>query len=237
MFKVLPFLQLLRGFGPRDQKKRAPLGMFGILELSACPAPSSWIQRTNATVNHICSFHIGFFVHIVVFLVYERPPVIRTCSGCCSRPPAQLGNIILGGWPSWGAPAPQTPRTWRLRRQQGSPKWGGGGRRPPPPHFGRGGRRPPRPCWRRRRQVRGVWGAGAPQEGQPPRIMLPSCAGAWVLPALPHDSSPDQKNDYPEHFGTGTVLGVFLVRPGQVLHKHRKEQLGCPTSARPNRVT
>ena len=31
------------------------------------------------------------------------------------------------------------------------------------------GRRPPRPCWRRRRQVRGVWGAGAPQEGQAPQ--------------------------------------------------------------------
>ena len=76
--------------------------------------------------------------------------------------PAELGSIILGCWPSWGAPAPQTPRTWRLRRQQGSPKWGGGGRRPPPPHFGRGGRRPPRPCWRRRRQVRGVWGAEPP---------------------------------------------------------------------------
>ena len=97
---------------------------------------------------------------------YERPPVILTCSGCCSWPPAQLGSIILGGWPSWGAPAPQTPRTWRLRRQQGRgglrpprPKWGGGGLRPPPPHFGV-------PCWRRRRQVRGVWGAGAPQEGQ-----------------------------------------------------------------------
>ena len=104
----------------------------------------------------------------------ERPPVILTCSGCCSLPPAQLGSIILGGWPSWGAPAPQTPRTWRLRRQQGSPKWGGGGRRPP------------RPCWRRRRQVRGVWGAGAPQEGQPPRIILPTCAGGWVLLALPH---------------------------------------------------
>ena len=94
--------------------------------------------------------------------------------------PAELGSIILGGWPSWGAPAPQTPRTWRLRRQQGRgglrpprPKWGGGGLRPPPPHFGD-------PCWRRRRQVRGVWGAGAPQEGQPPRIMLPSCAGGQL---------------------------------------------------------
>ena len=104
----------------------------------------------------------------------EQPLVILTCSGCWSSPPAQLGGIILGGWPSWGAPAPHTPWTWRLRRQQGSPKWGGGGRRPPP-----------RPCWRRRRQVRGVWGAGAPQEGQPPRIMLPSCAGGRVLPALP----------------------------------------------------
>ena len=27
------------------------------------------------------------------------------------------GLAFLGGWPSWGAPAPQTPRTWRLRRQ------------------------------------------------------------------------------------------------------------------------
>ena len=65
----------------------------------------------------------------------KRPPVILTCSGCCSWPPAQLGSIILGGWPSWGAPAPQTPRTWRLRRQQGR-----GGLRPPRPKWG--GRRP-----------------------------------------------------------------------------------------------
>ena len=98
------------------------------------------------------------------------------------------GGQILGNWPSWGAPAPQTPRpswggsapqtprTWRLRRQQGSPQWGGGGRRPPPPHLrpapigaggagsgGSGGAEPPQ-------EGRGVWGAGAPQEGQPPKF-------------------------------------------------------------------
>ena len=63
----------------------------------------------------------------------------------------------LGGWTSWGAPARQTPRTWRLRRQQGSQKWRG--RRPkaaptllapeaPGPGglvgLGPGGREPPR---------------------------------------------------------------------------------------------
>ena len=54
---------------------------------------------------------------------------------CHRRPPAQVGDKLLGGWPYWGAPAPQTPRTWRLRRQQGSPKWGGGSPpgRPAPP--------------------------------------------------------------------------------------------------------
>ena len=44
----------------------------------------------------------------------------------------------------------------------------------------------PAPYWRRRRQVRGVLGAGAPLEGQPPRIMLPSCAGDRVLLAAAH---------------------------------------------------
>ena len=88
---------------------------------------------------------------------YERPPVILTCSGCCSLPPAQLGSIILGGWPSWGAPAPQTPRTWRLRRQQergglrpSRPKWGAAAFGRAPTFWGS--------YWRRRSQVRGGWG-------------------------------------------------------------------------------
>ena len=56
-----------------------------------------------------------------------------------------------------------------------------------------------------------MWGAdggGSPlrksQEGQPPRIMLPSCAGGRVLPALPRllDQSPQ-------------VLRIlFEIRPG-----------------------
>ena len=58
--------------------------------------------------------------------------------------------------PSWGAPAPQIPQTWRLRRQHAGRKWGSllapgapgpgglGGRIPPRKAGGSGGREPPR---------------------------------------------------------------------------------------------
>ena len=81
------------------------------------------------------------------------------------------------------------------------PFWAGRPKAAAPPHFGRGGRRPPRPYWRRRRQVRGIWGAGAPQEGQPPRLVLPSCGGASVFPALPQVC-------------VGSCVGAAVPQPG-----------------------
>ena len=54
-------------------------------------------------------------------------------------PPAQQVTNFWGNWPSWGAPATQTPRTWRLRRQQrrwpsaaASPFWAGRPEAAPP---------------------------------------------------------------------------------------------------------
>ena len=74
--------------------------------------------------------------------------------------------------PSWGAPAPQIPwLSWVTPPPHaldlappaptGNPEWGEDGRKPPP-----------RPYWRRRRQVRGFWGAGAPQKGRVSQFML-----------------------------------------------------------------
>ena len=115
---------------------------------------------------------------------------------------------------------PPDPRAWRFRRQQGIT---GINRAPPQIH--------PNPPKRGIKGIKGVgagrpllahvgaasggrggmWGAdggGSPlrksQEGQPPRIMLPSCAGGRVLPALPRllDQSPQ-------------VLRIlFEIRPG-----------------------
>ena len=78
-----------------------------------------------------------------------------------------------------------------------------------------GGR--PAPYWRRRRQVRGVWGAGAPQEGQPPRVIIPTCAGGWVLLALPHMGGRDPPTMAPQALGAPGELApprVEFIRPG-----------------------
>ena len=89
-------------------------------------------------------------------------------------PPARRREK-LGKLAFLGGSRPPDPLDLAPPAPIGVPKWGGAA------DFGRR----PVPCWRQRRQVRGFWGAGASQEGQPPGIMLPSCAGGWVLPALP----------------------------------------------------
>ena len=94
----------------------------------------------------------------------------------------------------------------------------------------------------------GMWGAdggGSPlrksQEGQPPRIMLPSCAGGRVLPALPRllDQSPQVLRilfEIRPGFGLGPVrvsANIFELESGpgaEILWAHWR--LG-PVRARP----
>ena len=71
------------------------------------------------------------------------------------------GLAFLGGSRPPEPPDLAPPAPIEGGAASGRPAQNAGG----PPHFGN-------PYWRRRRQVRGVWGAGAPQEGQPPRSCL-----------------------------------------------------------------
>ena len=86
----------------------------------------------------------------------------------------KVKSSLLGGSRPPDPPAflgvlrpPRPPGPGASGANGGGPEMGG--RRPSAaaPHVGE-------PHWRRRRRVRGVWGAGAPQEGQ---NISPLCAG------------------------------------------------------------
>ena len=75
----------------------------------------------------------------------------------------RVGGKIWRNLPAWGTPAPRSPGPGASGANRG-------------PQNGGGGRRPPRPSWRRRRQVRRVWGAGAPPGRPiPPKVYHQLC--------------------------------------------------------------
>ena len=97
--------------------------------------------------------------------------------------PARAGKINFGGWPSWGAPAPQTPRGVRAGDGMG---WEQQRPRRKAPR-GRRRRRRPRCCSHPRPGPPGrSGGREPPRKANPPKSMLPVIAADPVLLGTSH---------------------------------------------------